>query len=178
VGFLPGKVIPSEEPAPTDAMYERYKFFKADPILWGEATWGRVERIKLRTGEKELYEMVHERADKYSAYQQYKHFCDTHRSQVNLLVQDRREDDPQIEWSYVYAEQQTVFTLIIIMRRPVQTGKYRRTPLGDLVDLNFKAPLYPFKSGTNHPRYSGTMPCRQRPAEYHGMQSRHSASEP
>ena len=128
-----------------------------------QATWALADRIKLHIGQKELYDMVHNRADIYSAEQQYNNLCEIRRSQVDRLIEDRQQHNPQIYWSCVYAKQ-TSSMCIILMGTPVQTGGYPRTPMGDLVDLRPGAPLYPFETG-------------QRPAEYAALQGRHSASE-
>ncbi|KAJ5500612.1 hypothetical protein N7453_009663 [Penicillium expansum] len=127
-------------------MFEGYKFFKADPSLGQRSTWARAERIKLQIEQNKLYSMVHERADAYSAQQQYQHAGYNCRAQINQLVQDRQDEDPQTKWSCVYVKQ-TVFMLVIIMGRPAQMGKYPRTPMGDLVDLSPRALLYPPESG-------------------------------
>ncbi|KAJ5971741.1 uncharacterized protein N7479_001659 [Penicillium vulpinum] len=134
-------------------MFEGYKFFKADPSLGQRSTWARAERIKLQIEQNELYSMVHERADAYSAQQQYQHVGYNCRAQINQLIQDRQDEDPRTKWSCVYVKQ-TVFMLVIIMGRPAQMGKYPRTPMGDLVDLSPRALLYPPESEKNYPGYS------------------------
>lgn len=83
-------------------MFEGYKFFKADPTLGERTTWARVERVALQIEQKQLYDMVHERADAYSVQQQYQHLghnCHNCRAHINQLAQDRQGDDPRIEWS-------------------------------------------------------------------------------
>jgi hypothetical protein len=72
-------VIFSEELDPANAMFEVYKFYKADPF-WGEhVIWAREDRVQMYIGERELYKMVHKRADKHSAQQQYNHLCEMRR---------------------------------------------------------------------------------------------------
>lgn len=141
---------PGIEPSPNSTVYEGYKFFKADPIPGQEATWTRVERTQMHISQSELYKMVQERANKMSAAQQYHNLSDTRRAHVNQLIHEQRRGDPQVEWSCVYAKErdrpskarnahrddyETVSMEIILMKRPIKTKSYPRTPMGDLVDL-------------------------------------------
>jgi hypothetical protein len=152
----------TEASPPTRAIFEGYKFYKADPIPGEEATWKCIERTELHIEPKLLCEMIHERADRYSATQQYLNLRRDQRAQVDLLVQEQREND-QKEWSCVYAKEnydankarnpgpddfETVSIVIILMGRPMKTTKYPRTPMGDLVDL--RELRDPYKGKTNH----------------------------
>lgn len=139
----------SETPA-NDINYEGYQFFKADPIPGQKATWTRVERTRMHLSQGEFYKMVHKRADKISAAQQYQKLSATRRAHVNQLIHERKKFDPSVEWSCVYAKErdraskarnalradyETVSMEIILMKRPLNTKPYPRTPMGDLVDL-------------------------------------------
>ncbi|KAJ5310170.1 SNF7 family protein [Penicillium atrosanguineum] len=142
--------IPSLEQAPNTTVYEGYKFFKADPSPGQKAAWTRVERTKMHLDQSEFYKMVQKRANKVSAAQQYQNLSDTRRAHVNQLIHEQRRSDPNVEWSCVYAKErdrpakarnahrndyETVSMDIILMRRPMKTKSYPRTPMGDLVDL-------------------------------------------
>lgn len=130
--------------------YEGFKFFKADPMPGQKATWSRVERTHMHLSQSEFYKMVHKRANKVSAAQQYQNLSDTRRAHVNQLIHEQRRNDPSNEWSCVYAKEcdraskprnahrddyETVSMDVILMRRPMKTKVYPRTPMGDLVEL-------------------------------------------
>lgn len=132
-------------------VYEGYQFFKADPIPGQEATWTRVERTEMHLTQSEFYKLVQKRANKISAAQQYQNLSDTRRAHVNQLIHEQRKLNPSVEWSCVYAKErdrpakarnahrddyETVSMDIILMKRPMKTKSYPRTPMGDLVDLN------------------------------------------
>ncbi|KAJ5677746.1 uncharacterized protein N7477_003379 [Penicillium maclennaniae] len=142
--------VPTPEHAPNTTVYEGYKFFKADPIPGQKATWTRVERTKMHLDQSEFYKMVQKRANKVSAARQYQNLSDTRRAHVNQLIHEQRRSDPNVEWSCVYAKErdrpakarnahrndyETVSMDIILMKRPMRTKSYPRTPMGDLVDL-------------------------------------------
>lgn len=141
---------PALEPTPNTKVYEGYKFFKADPIQGQKATWTRVERTQMHLDQNEFYKMVQKRANKISAAQQYQNLSATRRAHVNQLIHEQRRIDPNVEWSCVYAKErdrpakarnanradyETVSMDIVLMKRPVKTKSYPRTPMGDLVDL-------------------------------------------
>ncbi|CAI7582063.1 unnamed protein product [Penicillium pancosmium] len=130
--------------------YEGFQFFKADPMPGQKATWSRVERTHMHLSQSEFYKMVHKRANKVSAAQQYQNLSDTRRAHVNQLIHEQRRNDPSNEWSCVYAKEcdraskprnahrddyETVSMDVILMKRPMKTKVYPRTPMGDLVDL-------------------------------------------
>ncbi|CAI7634667.1 unnamed protein product [Penicillium manginii] len=130
--------------------YEGFQFFKADPLPGQKATWSRVERTHMHLSQSEFYKMVHKRANKVSAAQQYQNLSDTRRAHVNQLIHEQRRNDPSNEWSCVYAKEcdraskprnahrddyETVSMDVILMRRPMKTKLYPRTAMGDLVDL-------------------------------------------
>lgn len=130
--------------------YEGYQFFKADPIPGQKATWNRVERTRMHLSQSELYKMVQKKANKVSAAQQYQNLSPIRRAHVNQLIHEQKKLDPSVEWSCVYAKErdraskarnahradyETVSMDIILMKRPMNTRPYPRTPMGDLVDL-------------------------------------------
>lgn len=130
--------------------YEGYQFFKADPIPGQKATWNRVERTRMHLNQSELYKMVQKKANKVSAAQQYQNLSATRRAHVNQLIHEQKKLDSSVEWSCVYAKErdraskarnahradyETVSMDIILMKRPLNTRPYPRTPMGDLVDL-------------------------------------------
>jgi hypothetical protein len=130
--------------------YEGYQFFKADPIPGQKATWNRVERTRMHLSQSELYKMVQKKANKVSAAQQYQNLSPIRRDHVNQLIHEQKKLDPSVEWSCVYAKErdraskarnahradyETVSMDIILMKRPLNTRPYPRTPMGDLVDL-------------------------------------------
>lgn len=129
--------------AQESAVYDGFKFFKADPIPGQKATWTRVERTQMHLCQSELYHMVQKRANKISAAKQYLTLSDTRRAHVNKLIHEQRSYEPQFEWSCVYAKERTsprddqgVASMdVILMRRPMRTRPNPRTPMGDLVDL-------------------------------------------
>ncbi|KAJ5179049.1 hypothetical protein N7492_002259 [Penicillium capsulatum] len=144
---MPGPAI---NLAPDTNIYEGYTFFLADPIPGQTATWTRVERTQMHLPQSEFYRMVQKRATKFSAAQQYQNLFDIRRAHVNQLIHEKRRIDPQLEWSCVYAKEsdrpskprnahpddyETVSMHIILMKRPMKTNAYPRTPMGDLVDL-------------------------------------------
>jgi len=141
---------PVFEQAPNTTVYEGYRFYKADPLPGQKATWTRVERTIMHLGQSEFYKMVQKRANKISAAQQYQNLADTRRAHVNQLIHEQRRSDPQVEWSCAYAKErnrssqgrnahrdnyETVSMDIILLKRPMKTKPYPRTPMGDLVDL-------------------------------------------
>lgn len=136
--------------APSTTVYEGYKFFKADPMPGQKATWTRVERTQMHLNQSDFYKMIQKRANKVSAAQQYQNLSDTRRAHVNQLIHEQRRSDPNVEWSCVYAKErdrpskarnahrddyETVSMDVILMKRPMKTKTYPRTPMGDLVDL-------------------------------------------
>lgn len=155
--------------------YEGFQFFKADPIPGQKATWTRVERTHMHLTQGEFYKMVHKRANKVSAAQQYQNLSVTRRAHVNQLLHEQRRNDPSNEWSCVYAKEcdraskarnahrddyETVSMDVILMKRPLKTKLYPRTPMGDLVDLGM-----PFRQDSNrqptmmmHPGYPAVQP--------------------
>lgn len=133
--------------------YEGYQFFKADPIPGQKATWNRVERTRMHLSQSELYKMVQKKANKVSAAQQYQNLSPIRRAHVNQLIHEQKKLDPSVEWSCVYAKErdraskarnahpadyETVSMDIILMKRPLNTRPYPRTPMGDLVDLTHR----------------------------------------
>lgn len=136
--------VPGSKPNPVTTIYEGYKFFKADPIPGQKATWTRVERTQMHLSQSELYKLVQKRANKISPAQQYQGLSRTRRAHVNQLIHEQRRCEPQVEWSCVYAKERlahrddygTVSMDIVLMKRPMRTKPYPRTPMGDLVDLN------------------------------------------
>lgn len=138
-------------PAPTTrTILEGYKFYKADPNPGEEATWARAVRTELNMKQEVLSKMIHERAEDYSAEQQYKNLSRDQRAQVTQLTEDRRVNYPRMEWSCVYAKEnyyankarnphphnfETVSMMIILMGRPMEPTKYPRTPMGEYVDV-------------------------------------------
>lgn len=144
---IPGPAI---SPAQGITVYEGYTFFQADPIPGHSATWTRVERTEMHLPQSEFYRMVQKRATKFSAAQQYQNLADIRRAHVNQLIHEQRRIGPQLEWSCVYAKEfdrpskprnahpddyETVSMDIILLKRPMKTKAYPRTPMGDLVDL-------------------------------------------
>ncbi|KAJ5690067.1 hypothetical protein N7462_004459 [Penicillium macrosclerotiorum] len=138
------------EPISYCMVYEGFIFYKADPIPGKKPTWTRVERTQMHLTQGELYKMVQKRANKVSAAQQYQNLSDTRRAHVNQLIHEQRRIEAHMEWSCVYAKErdrpskarnahrddyETVSMDIILMKRPMKTKSYPRTPMGDLVDL-------------------------------------------
>lgn len=174
--------IPTPEQAPDTAVYEGYKFFKADPIPGQKATWTRVERTKMHLDQSEFYKMVQKRANKVSAAQQYQNLSNIRRAHVNQLIHEQRRSDPNVEWSCVYAKErdrpakarnahrndyETVSMDIILMQRPMRTRSYPRTPMGDLVDLGI-----PFRlDGDDLPKTPRRLEevSQERPLEISGL---------
>jgi hypothetical protein len=159
--------------APNATVYEGYKFFKADPLPGQKATWTRVERTRMYLNQSEFYKMVQKRANKVSAAQQYQNLSDTRRAHVNQLIHEQRRSDPQVEWSCVYAKErdrpskarnahrddyETVSMDIILMKRPMKTKSYPRTPMGDLVDLGIPSRLDEDDAHETTNRRPDTMP--------------------
>ncbi|KAJ5098677.1 hypothetical protein N7532_005678 [Penicillium argentinense] len=149
----------ASEPMLSAVVYEGYQFFKADPTTGQKATWNRVERTQMHLSQGEFYKMVQKRANKVSAVQQYQNLSDTRRAHVNQLIHEQRRNDPSVEWSCVYAKErdrpskarnahrddyETVSMDIILMKRPIKTKSYPRTPMGDLVELDM-----PFRNDHN-----------------------------
>lgn len=143
----PWPLQPVEQPAHSHEIFlEGYTFFKADALPSEQATWRRAERTPVLRKQSKLWKMVRKRAFKVSAAQQY-HSLDTDLQQhINRLVHDKRTEFPGYDWSCSYAKRhkrpdwrssksQVVAMDVIIMRRPL-TARYRRTPMGDLVDLD------------------------------------------
>ncbi|KAJ5160196.1 uncharacterized protein N7482_007200 [Penicillium canariense] len=146
---LPNPAPVAELPA-NAIVYVGFQFFKADPLPGQKPTWTRVERTQMHLSQSEFYKMVQKRADKVSAAQQYQNLSDTRRAHVTRLIHEQKKIDPQVEWSCVYAKErdrpskarnahrsdyETVSMNIILMKRPMNTRPYPRTPMGDLVDL-------------------------------------------
>jgi len=146
----PQPQISGPDPNINDQVYEGFQFFKADPLPGQKATWTRVERTHMHLSQGEFYKMVHKRASKVSAAQQYQNLSDVRRAHVNQLIHEQRRSDSSNEWSCVYAKErdrpvkarnahrddyETVSMDIILMKRPMKTKSYPRTPMGDLVDL-------------------------------------------
>lgn len=144
---IPGPAI---SPVQDITVYEGYTFFQADPIPGQQATWTRVERTEMHLPQSEFYRMVQKRASKFSAAQQYQNLSEIRRAHVNQIIHEQRLIDPQLEWSCVYAKEchraskprnahpndyETVSMVIILLKRPMKTNPYPRTPMGDLVDL-------------------------------------------
>ncbi|KAJ6018373.1 hypothetical protein N7499_003685 [Penicillium canescens] len=142
---FPSQSYPSP---PSRTVLKGYKFYKADPSLDEAATWACAERTELRMKQEQLYEMIHERAEDYSARQQYKNLSRDQRAQVTQLAEDQRVDYPRMEWSCVYAKEsyyankarnpnrhdfETVSMTIIMTGRPMEPTKYPRTPMGEPV---------------------------------------------
>lgn len=119
--------------------------------------------------QSEFCKMVQKRANKISAAQQYQNLSDTRCAHVNQLIHEQRRSDPQVEWSCVYAKErnrssqgrnahrddyEAVSMDIILMKRPMKTKSYPRTPMGDLVDLGI-----PFRlDGNDVPTSSDSRP--------------------
>lgn len=133
-----------------DIVLEGHTFFKADPVPGTQETWTRAERTPMLFNQTKLNRMMRKRAFKISAAQQYIRLDGTLRRQINKLVRDRKLDVPDAMWTCVYAkthtrsfkarnvaerDRETVALDVILMRRPVNTGPYPTSPMGDLVDL-------------------------------------------
>ncbi|KAJ5218664.1 uncharacterized protein N7498_000763 [Penicillium cinerascens] len=167
--------LDSVSEAPNATVYEGYKFFKADPMPGQKATWTRVERTQMHLNQSEFYKMVRKRANKVSAAQQYQNLSNTRRAHVNQLIHEQRRNDPNVEWSCVYAKErdrpskarnalrddyETVSMDIILMKRPMKTKTYPRTPMGDLVDLGI-----PFRLDGNEVQKTANSSCEAMPKE-------------
>jgi hypothetical protein len=132
-------------------VYEGYLLFKADPLPGQRMTWGRVERTRMHLTQADFYRMIYERAFEISAANQYQALPTELRVHVDKLIHERRRQDASVEWSCTYAEEHRRVTAdrdaldrgpgiiamtIILMRRPWAPRGYRRTPMGDLVDMS------------------------------------------
>ncbi|KAJ6038819.1 uncharacterized protein N7446_012629 [Penicillium canescens] len=182
---FPSQSYPSP---PSRTVLKGYKFYKADPSLDEAATWACAERTELRMKQEQLYEMIHERAEDYSARQQYKNLSRDQRAQVTQLAEDQRVDYPRMEWSCVYAKEsyyankarnpnrhdfETVSMTIIMTGRPMEPTKYPRTPMGEYVDL--RKHCQPHEGDMNHSRSSV---AKIGPSGYYRVQAQHSAPKP
>lgn len=165
------------------SLYEGYTFFKADPAPGQEATWSRVERTKMHLNQSEFFKMVQKRANKISSAKQYQTLSAIRRAHINQLIHEQRRSNPQIDWSCVYAkeclrpskarnagpgDEETVSMDIVLMKRPIETQSYPRTPMGDLVDL--RAPFQGNGGAARH--FSG------KSSNIYNDQPRHSHSWP
>ncbi|KAJ5587509.1 uncharacterized protein N7459_003274 [Penicillium hispanicum] len=178
------------EKHPSSVVYEGYQFFKADPIPGQKATWTRVERTEMHLTQSEFYKLVQKRANKVSAAQQYQNLSDTRRAHVNQLIHEQRRLDPSGEWSCVYAKErdrpakarnahrddyETVSMDIILMKRPMKTKSYPRTPMGELVDLNVPLRHNGIEAHKLHRMQSNVMSPERRsemaPPRYPSMQA-------
>lgn len=137
-------------PALNTVVYQGFKFIQACPGPGQTATWRRAERTEMYLGRNEFYKMVDERASGISPSQQYETLSKTCRDHADQLVHEQRLSDPNVEWSCVYAKEnkrpakarnthrgdcETVSMVIILMKRPIKTKPYPRTPMGEVVDL-------------------------------------------
>lgn len=131
-------------------VYNGYLLLKARPLPRQTATWSRIERIRMHRTQHEFYDMVHNRALAIDAASQYDALNTEVRAQVDQLVHDGRQLSSGSEWTCAYAKEckgtasghDTAFddpepasVTVILMRRPLCTKIYPRTPMGDLVDL-------------------------------------------
>ena len=136
--------------APNTMKYQGFKFTQACPSPGQPSSWRRAERTEMHLGQIEFYKMVDERANGISVPQQYGSLSKTFRDHADQLLHEQRLSDPDVEWSCVYAKEnkrpstarnnhpddyKTVSMVIVLMRRPIKTKPYPRTPRGEVVDL-------------------------------------------
>lgn len=116
----------------------------------------------MEASQSELYKKVQKRANKVSAAQQYQMLSEVLQAHVNRLIHEQRKLNPHGDWSCVYAKErqkalkarnvsrddyEVVSMQVILMKRPLQTKSYPRTPMGELIDLGPQ-----FGTGFSHPR--------------------------
>jgi hypothetical protein len=90
----------------------------------------------------EMRQMVRERAFNISAAQQYQNLPPILREHVNLLLHDHKLDDPDGQWSCVFAREEKKFSReyssetvaldVILMRRPLGKKALSYKPNGGL----------------------------------------------
>jgi hypothetical protein len=146
----PPNWAPTLGQTPNTMVYQGFKFTQACPSPGQTSTWRRAERTEMHLGQSEFYKMVDERVNGISAPRQYGSLSKTCRNHADQLVHEQRLNDPNVEWSCVYAKEnkrptkarnthrddyETVSMVLILMRRSIKTKPYPRTPRGEVVDL-------------------------------------------
>ncbi|KAJ5952546.1 uncharacterized protein N7479_010959 [Penicillium vulpinum] len=125
-------------------VYEGFTFSKAMPKE--SATWICVKRTAMHLNQDEYFRMVQKRANKKSVAQQYQGLSsDTRRAHINQLIDEKRHNNPLVEWSCVYIKEhtkifkakharhgdyETVSMDVIIKQMPMKAKAYYRASVG------------------------------------------------
>ncbi|KAJ5497095.1 hypothetical protein N7463_009082 [Penicillium fimorum] len=151
-------------PESTSTIYEGFTFSKAMPEE--SATWTCVKRTPMHLNQDGYAKLVQKRANKKSTAQQYQGLpYDTQRAHINQLIDELKQNNPLVEWSFVYVKEhtkpskarharrsdhETVTMDVITMQTPMRTQAYSRLFMG-----GSEATGKPFWSDTkNSPMWS------------------------
>ncbi|KAJ5578023.1 uncharacterized protein N7459_006987 [Penicillium hispanicum] len=136
-----GKDPRPSHPPSSSAVYEGYKFFRADPIPGQKATWARVERAQMHLNQSGLSKTVRKRSNKVHTALQYEQLSNIRRPHVDEQLDERRRSDPGVKWSYVYAKEcdghfktRSAQRDDFLSKGPITPKTHPGAPAGDLVD--------------------------------------------